>query len=94
LNRRLDDRDGLAVLDVRQPAEWAEGHVPGATFVTGAELPGRLHDVPDAPVVATMCGSGYRSSVASSLLAAAGRPVVNVLGGMAAWNNAGLPTEM
>lgn len=82
-----------AVLDVRQPAEWAAGHVPGATFVTGAELPERLDDVPDGPCVAVVCGSGYRSSVAASLLAAGGRPVVNVLGGMAAWKAAGLPLE-
>ncbi len=91
----LKDRvstDEVAVLDVRQPAEWAAGHIDGATFVTGGELPARLDDVPDAPVVATVCGSGYRSSVASSLLAAQGRTVVNVLGGMTAWNNAGYPT--
>jgi hydroxyacylglutathione hydrolase len=86
------ERSEVAVLDVRQPAEWAAGHIEGATFVTGAELPARLGDVPDAPVVATVCGSGYRSSVASSLLAAEGRTVVNVLGGMAAWDNAGYPT--
>jgi hydroxyacylglutathione hydrolase len=92
LRQRLG-RDGLSVLDVRQPAEWADGHIPGATFVTGAELPERLGDVPDAPAVATVCGSGYRSSVAASLLAANGRTVVNVLGGMAAWNAADYPTE-
>ena len=86
------ERGEVAVLDVRQPAEWTAGHIDGATFVTGGELPARPDDVPDAPVVATVCGSGYRSSVASSLLAAEGRTVVNVLGGMTAWNNAGYPT--
>jgi hydroxyacylglutathione hydrolase len=93
LNARLERGDDIAVLDVRQPAEWAAGHIPGATFVTGGELPRRLDDAPDAPVIATVCGSGYRSSVASSVLAAAGRTVVNVLGGMTAWNNAGYPTH-
>lgn len=39
------------VLDVRQPAEWAEGHVEGAVFITGSELPGRLDEVPaDRPL--------------------------------------------
>lgn len=93
LNARLDRGDDIAVLDVRQPAEWAAGHISGATFITGGELPGRLGDVPDAPVIATICGSGYRSSVASSVLAAAGRTVVSVPGGMTAWNNAGYPTH-
>lgn len=87
-----DRRDEFAVLDVRQPVEWASGHIDDAAFITGAELPDRLDDVPDGQLAVT-CGSGYRSSVAASLLAAHGRTdVVNVLGGMAAWNNAGLPT--
>ena len=92
LRARLERRE-VAVLDVRQPAEWAQGHIPDAAFVTGAELPERLDDAPDAAVVATVCGSGYRSSVAASLLAAHGRTVVNVLGGMTAWNNAAYPTD-
>ncbi|MDP9073707.1 MAG: rhodanese-like domain-containing protein [Actinomycetota bacterium] len=92
LKARLDTGE-LSVLDVRQPAEWAAGHIAGATFITGGELPGRLDDIPDTPVVATVCGSGYRSSVASSLLAARGHNVINVLGGMTAWSNAHYPTD-
>lgn len=91
--RELVARDEVAVVDVRQPAEWAAGHIENATFITGGELPDRLDDLPDVPLVATVCGSGYRSSVASSLVAAAGRDVVNVLGGMTAWKRAGYPTE-
>jgi hydroxyacylglutathione hydrolase len=92
LKARLDAGD-VAVLDVRQPAEWAAGHIAGATFITGGELPAGLDDVPAAPVVATVCGSGYRSAVASSLLAAHGHHVINVLGGMTAWNNAHYPID-
>jgi len=92
LHRRLEDGE-VEVLDVRQPAEWEGGHVDGATFVTGAELPGRLEDVPrDGRPVAVVCGSGYRSSVSASLLAARTEvEVVNVLGGMGAWRTAGYP---
>lgn len=92
-------RDALAagdvdVLDVRQPAEWAGGHIAGATFVTGAELPSRVDDVPAGKPLAVVCGSGYRSSVAASLLAERrSEPVINVLGGMSAWGVAGYPTE-
>ena len=82
----------VAVLDVRQPAEWAEGHIAGATFISGSELPSRLDAVPAGVTVATVCGSGYRSSVASSRLAAHDREVVNVLGGMTAWHRARYPT--
>ncbi len=89
------DAGEVDVLDVRQPAEWSSGHIEGATFITGAELPGRLDDVPrsDKPL-AVVCGSGFRSSVSSSLIArhAPDRPIVNVLGGMGGWNAAGYPT--
>lgn len=81
----------VAVLDVRQPSEWAEGHIDGATFVSGAELGDRLDEVPDGPV-AVVCGSGYRSAVTASQLQAAGRDeVFSVLGGMSAWRAADLP---
>ena len=90
LQGRLE-HDPLPVLDVRQPSEWTSGHIAGATFITGAQLPARLNDVPPGEV-AVVCGSGYRSSAASSLLRRAGHQVLNVSGGMTAWNNAGYPT--
>ena len=82
------------VLDVRQPAEWAAGHVAGATFVTGAELPLRLDEVPDrGRPLAVVCGSGYRSSAAASVVARARHlEPLNVIGGMSAWKAAGYPT--
>lgn len=87
-------RDELQLLDVRQPAEWHAGHVAGASYITGAELPDRLDQVPDNRPLAVTCGSGYRSSVAASLIAHHGRTdVANVSGGMTAWNNAGYATE-
>jgi hydroxyacylglutathione hydrolase len=87
------DAESLDLLDVRQPAEWAEGHVRGARFITGAELPGRLDDVPRVGrPLAVACGSGYRSSAAASLIAARTEvEVVNVLGGMSAWAAVGYP---
>lgn len=93
LKSRLDAGE-IEVLDVRQPAEWAEGHVPGAQFITGAELPARLGELDARRPTAVICGSGYRSAVVSSLLQARGHEQVhNVIGGMSAWNNAGLPTS-
>lgn len=92
---QLKERLGeVHVLDVRQPAEWAAGHIPGAQFITGAELPERYDEVPkDRPVV-VICGSGYRSSAAGSLLKSLGHgDIINVLGGMSAWYAAGYETE-
>lgn len=91
----LKDRLGageIELLDVRQPAEWAGGHVEGAVFVTGAELPERAGELAGDKPLAVTCGSGYRSSVAASLLARRGeRPVMSVVGGMSAWKRAGFP---
>jgi hydroxyacylglutathione hydrolase len=82
------------VLDVRTDAEWQEAHIPGATHVPLDQLPERmaeLHPDPDRPL-AVLCGSGYRSSIASSLLRARGFPnVANVLGSMSAWKAVGYP---
>jgi len=44
----------------------------------------------DRPV-AVICGSGFRSSVAASLMVAHGREALTVVGGMTAWRAAGLP---
>ncbi|MGD2057032.1 MAG: rhodanese-like domain-containing protein [Gammaproteobacteria bacterium] len=94
LEARRRANSDLFILDVRQPAEWAQGHVPGAHHLSGGELPQRLGDVPDDRPVAVYCGSGYRSSVAASLLRRNGhREVYNVIGGFSAWQTAGLPVE-
>lgn len=90
----VGDRRDLHVLDVRQPSEWASGTAPGAQLITGAEIGDRLDEVPTDRDVLTVCGSGYRSSVAASALARHGHPrVANLLGGMTAWKNADLPTS-
>jgi hydroxyacylglutathione hydrolase len=80
-------------MDVRRPPEWMAGHIGSAATLPLADLvrspaPGTAQ----APL-AVICAGGYRSSIAASLLerAGAGR-VSNVVGGMAAWYAAGLPT--
>ena len=81
------------MLDVRQAAEWATGHVPGAVH---AEL-GTLDTapIPDGPVT-VMCGHGERAMTAASLLAARGRTDLTVLaGGPEDWSTAtGVPLEV
>lgn len=85
---------GLYVLDVRQPREWQDGHVPDAHHISGGELSQRLDELPDRRPIAVYCGSGYRSSIACSLIKAAGHErVFNVLGGFTAWQARDLPVE-
>jgi hydroxyacylglutathione hydrolase len=86
--------NGFRILDVRDESEWAAGHVPGARNVSaGALAAGAELDFGHDEPVAVICGTGYRSSVAASLLQQRGlRNVITVQGGMTAWTEAGLPT--
>jgi rhodanese-related sulfurtransferase len=85
---------GAFVLDVRQPEEWAAGHIPGATLIPLGELPSRVAEVPkDRPVV-VVCHSGNRSAKGRAVLLGAGYPAVtSMAGGMTAWAAAGYPME-
>ncbi|HVW41112.1 MAG TPA: rhodanese-like domain-containing protein [Amycolatopsis sp.] len=67
----------VVVLDVRRNQEWAEGHLAGAVHVPLHELLDRMDEVPGGEVW-VHCRSGYRASIAASLLAAAGRQVVPI----------------
>ncbi|HKY61213.1 MAG TPA: MBL fold metallo-hydrolase [Gemmatimonadota bacterium] len=93
LHEHLASGHGPTVLDVRSDGEWAGGHIEGAIHVMGGFLADRLSEVPDGDrPVAVVCGGGYRSTVAASVLERGGfRRVVNLTGGMRAWHQAGLP---
>lgn len=95
LDRRLADGEGIGVLDVRTEEEWIAGRIPDAVHVMGGELHDRLEEVPDGDrPLAVVCDTGYRSTVAASVLERNGfRELINVTGGMAAWRAAGLPLE-
>jgi rhodanese-related sulfurtransferase len=90
---------GARVFDVRRPGEYRAGHVPGAVNVPLETLgpaagAGPIPGVTPGQTVAVLCQSGYRSAIASSLLAARhDGPIVNVIGGTAAWLAAGYPDE-
>ena len=93
LHGELEKNGDLLVLDVRQPSEWVEGHIAQATHITGAEITRRADEIPKDRPVAAICGSGYRSSVAASVLKQRGhKQVFNVLGGMTGWDAERLPT--
>lgn len=90
----LHDAPGaMTVLDVRAPHEWKEGHVPGAMHVFLPELPGRLAQLPRDKPAAVYCDSGYRASIAASILQARGWDARNVPGSWQAWQACGLPVE-
>ena len=88
----LEGDDPPLVLDVRQADEYATAHVPGALHLMAGDLPDRLAELPRQRPIAAICASGYRASVAASLLRRAGfRQVAWVRGGVPDWQAAGLP---
>lgn len=84
-------RDGAFVIDVREPGEYAGGHVPGATLVPMSQLPSRLTEFPKDRPIYVICASGNRSLSMTSLLIRAGLEAHSVSGGTEAWAQAGHP---
>lgn len=80
---------GAALLDVREADEWAAGHASAARHVPLNQL--SLDNVPAGDPLLVVCHVGGRSAMATQALRNAGVPAVNVAGGMAAWEQAGLP---
>jgi rhodanese-related sulfurtransferase len=81
--------EGACFIDVRQPEEYVEGHVPGATLIPLAEVPERLGEVPADGAVYVVCRSGARSDRAAQAMRAQGIDARNVAGGTLAWIEAG-----
>ena len=90
----LRTADVTVVLDVREPEEYAHGHVPGAINVPQADLASRLGEVPRDRPVLVVCQSGSRSRRAAQFLLQMGfERVASVRGGTAAWCEAGKATS-
>ncbi len=78
------------VLDVRTPRERAEKQIPGSTHIPLNHLEERIGELPRDRRIVAHCASGYRSSIAASLLRRAGfEDVSDLSGGIAAWEAAG-----
>jgi glyoxylase-like metal-dependent hydrolase (beta-lactamase superfamily II)/rhodanese-related sulfurtransferase len=81
------------VLDVRTDGEREQGSIPGSVHVPLSRLNAELDAVPSDRDVVVVCGTGYRSSIATSLLERAGRErVTDMVGGMGAWSASRLAT--
>lgn len=87
-------RDGGAfILDVREPDEWVESHIPGTTLIPLGELASRVNEVPKDQEVVVVCRSGNRSQQGRDILLAAGyTDVTSMAGGVNQWKAAGFET--
>jgi rhodanese-related sulfurtransferase len=93
--RRLrEDPDRPILLDVREPNEFAEVRAPGAVLVPTSTFMTRVDELPADRPLLVVCHLGGRSAAVAGYLIRAGRAdVVNVAGGMDAWERAGLPVR-
>ncbi|HEU4394081.1 MAG TPA: rhodanese-like domain-containing protein, partial [Planctomycetota bacterium] len=86
LRSRLSARASeVAVLDVREPWEWAIAHIPGSRHLPLGQLPARLTELDGRAEIVTVCHRGQRSLTAQQLLQGAGFRARSLAGGIDAW---------
>ena len=87
-------RDDVVVIDVREPHEYAGGHVPDAKLIPVNSVYARREELPKDKDIIMVCQVGQRSALASEMAAAAGLTrLFNLEGGTDAWVKAGNPVE-
>jgi rhodanese-related sulfurtransferase len=91
----INQKDAL-VLDIREPGEFAQEHIINARSIPAGEIEQRIKEIArfkEKPVIVT-CATGVSAGAAAGVLRKHGfSNVVNLSGGIAAWKQAGLPTE-
>src|SRR5512139_2443425 len=90
---KLNEKPKPLVLDVREPSEYAAGHIAGSTLIPLHQLAGRMGQLPKDREIICVCASGSRSSSAARQLLKNGYTVLNMSGGMSRWQRAGLPVK-
>jgi len=94
LQSRLAAGEDIHLVDIRTPAEVAQGAIPNAVHLPMHLLPLRMHELPRDKEVVLYCRSGARSYHACSYLAQQGlENVVNLRGGIIGWARGGFDIE-
>jgi rhodanese-related sulfurtransferase len=93
--RQMMDAGGVRIIDVREPNEYASGHVPKAELIPlGTILAKPQEHIRPEQKTIFVCGVGARSAVAAEMAAAVGATdIYNMEGGTKAWIESGFPTE-
>ena len=89
LGQRMQSPAPPVIIDVREPSEFAEGHLHGARNIPIGQLEARAGEVPSDKPIVLVCQGGTRSARARDILVAKGRRNVhNFTDGMSGWNGA------
>ena len=96
MKRRMDAGEKIALVDVREESEWAQGHLPGAMHLGKGIIERDIEQrVPDTGAkIVLYCGGGFRSALTADNLQKMGYTNVESMdGGWKGWVGAGLPTQ-
>jgi len=96
IKRRLDAREKLTLIDVREDNEWARGHLPGAVHLGKGIIERDIEEaIPDKDAALVLyCGGGFRSALVADNLQKMGYTnVISMDGGWRGWTTAGYPIE-
>ncbi len=90
----IRDNPGVFLLDVREPDEYAAGHIPGITLIPMGDVAARLAELPRDKEIVVTCRSGNRSAQVADFLRGQGFDNVhNMTGGLVAWEEAGYAVD-
>jgi hydroxyacylglutathione hydrolase len=93
LHEQLSSKNPPLVLDVRTESEWKQSRIHGSVNIPLNQLSERLHEVPRDQKMVVQCATGYRSSIASSILEKNDfSNLADLVGGISAWESAKLDT--
>lgn len=93
LHKRLQDDSTILIIDVREPSEFQEGHIPQSQLMPLGTLEQQWASLPSEQTIYVSCRSGNRSAMATAQLLSAGYKAVNLRGGMLEWTRLRLPVE-
>lgn len=83
--QELMNQGDVTIIDVREPYEYAMGHIEVARSIPLGTIPNNMASIDKDKKVVAVCASGARSSSASEYLASNGYEVYNLVGGMMGW---------
>lgn len=90
--KQMIEKEGVVVVDVREPAEWMQGRIPEAVHIPLGTLMSRPRELLQQDGIIFVCSEGLRSAVACEVAAAIGRTqLYNLEGGTIAWSKQGYP---
>jgi rhodanese-related sulfurtransferase len=91
---RAKQRAGAVIVDVREPYEWRDGHIPGAVHIPLGSLSRRLQELDPSREIVAVCRSGNRSIAAAQIMQQGGfSQVSSMAGGMISWTRQRFPVQ-